>query len=653
MKKVILKQLCLRNFRGIKNLELNFSDRENFIFGDNGLGKSTVFDAYCWLLFGKDAQDRKDYNIRPIINGELLRRVDCEVSAILDIDGSETELKRVFKEKWVKPRGEIEEVFKGNETETFWNNVPINVSEYQKKINEIIDEVIFKMLSIVHFFPTLDWKVQREFLFQMAGTLSDAEIAQGNEDFTKLIDKISGKSLSDFKKEISAQKRKLKENIAQIQPRIDQTQKLIPEKIDFSQVEKEIDVLKQKVNDIDNAISNKAEALRQRFEEIKHKQEYINELKQEQQNILFNAELKEREKTFELEKQRQIVENSIKALQKSCEDDQFNLKSFNSKLSDYKIRLQTRKNEIIALRKEWVDENAKEYDGSDTCPVCGQNMPKEMMENSIKLFTEAKMKKLSEISQRGKGIDAEIKELENEIENIQIKIYSLTEDILEKEKEIADLKDHLALIPVITKIQVLQDEIPEYKELQEKIEQAESGIKQISEDPDVADLKNKKIEFLNHIRELEIRLHDRYLIHAYENEIKELEKRGKELAQQLADIEKEEYIIQQFTKKKIDECEKRINSLFSIVKFKLFDYTIDGNEIETCIPLVNGIPYGVANNAGQVNAGLDIIKTLQRFYGIQLPIFCDGAESVNHYIEMDCQMIFLKVTLDKTLTLKN
>jgi hypothetical protein len=89
------------------------------------------------------------------------------------------------------------------------------------------------------------------------------------------------------------------------------------------------------------------------------------------------------------------------------------------------------------------------------------------------------------------------------------------------------------------------------------------------------------------------------------------------------------------------------------VKFKLFDYTIDGNEIETCIPLVNGIPYGVANNAGQVNAGLDIIKTLQRFYGIQLPIFCDEAESVNHYTEMDCQMIFLKVTLDKTLTLKN
>ena len=124
------------------------------------------------------------------------------------------------------------------------------------------------------------------------------------------------------------------------------------------------------------------------------------------------------------------------------------------------------------------------------------------------------------------------------------------------------------------------------------------------------------------------------------------------MAQQIADVEREEYTIEQFTKTKIDECEKRINAMFKFVSFKLYDYTFDGNAVETCVPLVDGVPYGSANTAGQVNAGLDIINTLCRHYSICAPIFIDGRESVNEIIPTESQIINLVVTKDNKLTIQ-
>ena len=135
-------------------------------------------------------------------------------------------------------------------------------------------------------------------------------------------------------------------------------------------------------------------------------------------------------------------------------------------------------------------------------------------------------------------------------------------------------------------------------------------------------------------------------------EIKKLQARGKELAQLISDIERREYTAAQFSKKRIEDCETRINSMFQLVLFQLFDYTQDGNEFETCVPVVNGVPYAVANTASQLNAGLDIINTLCRYNKVSAPIFCDGAESVNSYIPTNSQMIFLRVTTDKQLVIK-
>ena len=185
-----------------------------------------------------------------------------------------------------------------------------------------------------------------------------------------------------------------------------------------------------------------------------------------------------------------------------------------------------------------------------------------------------------------------------------------------------------------------------------QIEEAQAAVATTTAAPDDSEHQAKKKELTDRRDALKKRLFARDEIARAEKEIEELTEKGKRLAQQIADLEKEEYTIQEFTRTKIRECESRINGLFHNVTFRLFDKTYEGNTYETCILLVDGVPFGAANTAGQVNAGLDIINTLCRFYGICAPIFIDNRESVNNLIHTESQIINLVVTTDNKLTIE-
>lgn len=235
MKKVILESLTLVNWRGAKERTTNFNADVTTIMGTNGLGKSRHFDAFIWLLFGKDSKDRKDFEIKSNDeNGNPLQKCECSVTGVLNVDGERLTIKRSFVEDWVKPKGQTEQVFKGNHTECTWNDTPVRVTDYQARIKDIIDETVFKMITNPLFFVNMPWKNQREQLFLLAGTINDSDIASKNPDFAALLDKISGKSLADFKTELAARKKRLKIELDNIQPRIDQTQKMMPEQQDWA-----------------------------------------------------------------------------------------------------------------------------------------------------------------------------------------------------------------------------------------------------------------------------------------------------------------------------------------------------------------------------------------------------------------------------------
>lgn len=656
MKKVILKSLTLTNWRGERSRTTQFDPVSTTISGGNGLGKSRHFDAFMWLLFGKDKEDRKDFNIKTVVDGQPLMKTECEVIGVLDVDGEEITLRRAFVEDWVKPRGQVEQVFKGNKTECYWNDTPVSVTEYQKRVNTIIDDSVFKMVTNPLFFASMPWKNQREQLFQLAGTVTDHEIAAGNVDFSALLDKISGKSLTDFKRELSARKKRLKADLAEIQPRIDQTQRLMPEMTDFATLEEEIARIEAEIEKVDKAMNDVTERVRLQYEAVQERQSKINTLKTQRQQIVFDAQSKAREEAFNANANRREAETKVKDVERNSESLKREIQSY----EEEKARLEKQIADLVsksdALREEWYKENKTTYNGETKCSCCGQELPDAIKAEALEHFNKHKQSRLDEITSKGKGYKEQIETLNSRIQKLEVDIVAANGKYNASNAELGLLQKEFESLSEVKQAEVNPENIKEYSDLTKQITDLEATLEDGAEKVDTSEYQAHKKELSSKRDEIKARLADRERIEDFKRQIADLEAKGKDLAQQIADAEREEYTVQQFTKAKIDECEKRINGLFTMVTFRLFEYTIEDakkeNPIETCVPLVDGVPFTVANTASQVNAGLDIINALTSFYGVKAPIFIDNRESVNEIIPTQSQVINLVVTNDKQLVIK-
>ena len=656
--KIILLSITLRNWRGEKERTTTFNtEGQTIICGDNGLGKSRHFDAFCWLLFGKDSLDRKDFELRTYDEQHnVLHHCECSVEAVLSKAGEVHTLKREYKEKWVKPRGQVEEVFSGNVTECTWNGVPLKVNEFNARVSELlINETVFKMITNPRFFTEkMKWQQQRELLLQMAGAKSDKEIAANNEDFKVLLDTLNGKSLTDFRKELSVKKKRFKGELLEIQPRIDQTQKMMPEiedwnalSIQIEQAETELATLSEQSVSLQKRNDAKVEHDKQIAKQIYDLEMQRQKLEQEELTRLRVA-------TDDKNKERKRIEAILKEANEKLTQHSIERKRDADQRVSLNKRIEELNDKLNLLRNQWKSINASEYTDSDICPCCGQRLPEEKIAEAYNLFVNNKTEQLRLNNEEGKALVAQRDQYTEQL--------SLIKEDATHEEAINAIKQHIAenyellskhpLVQAPTSIDSPTTEMLEIDKQLSELKAQMQGANNTIDDDNVLNIEERRSTLNREIAELKSRMKKRVEIDKAKEEISRLEEAGRELSQFIANIEKQEYTATQFTKKKIEDCEERINSMFSIVKFQLFDYTQEGNEFEVCTPIVNGTPYAVANTASQVNAGLDIINTLCKFNNICAPVFIDGAESVNHYIDIPSQMILLQVTKDKQLVIK-
>ena len=653
MKKVILKSLTLCNFKGEQSRTTHFNADVTRISGGNGLGKSRHFDAFMWLLFGKDVQDRKDYEVRTHnADGSLLHEVECSVTGVLDIDGQVVTLKRESVEEWVKPRGQVDRVLKGTHNECWWNESPVKVNEFNNRVAAILEPSLFKMITNPLFFATMDWKLQRAQLFQLAGTITDAQIAAKNPEFALLLDKLTGKSLADFKAEIAAKKKRLQKEASEIQRRIDPTEKMKPGEDDFAAIEAEIAEVDKAIADIDKILSDNAARIRAEYQAEQAKQARVNALTTQRDELVRNAQQAAKNAAFEANATRRELESGIASKKRELSAMERTLRTLVVTCDRYAADVAAFEDEVEKKRGEWYAENAKAYSGDDICHHCGQVLPKEMRDKNLADFIETQKAKKAAIQAEGKDLAQRLASRKKSHEDTAKEVADQEAAIAKIKAEIESLSTRLAGMPETTAASVVPEEVAGYADLTKQIEEARATLSSSTATPDDSEHQEKK-KSLNARRDaLNKRLAARDEIARCAKEIESLTEKGKTLSQQIADLEKEEYVVQEFTRTKIDECESRINGLFHNVTFRLFDKTFEGNTYETCIPLVGGVPFGAANTAGQVNAGLDIINTLCRFHGICAPIFIDNRESVNNLIPTESQIINLVVTNNNKLTIE-
>lgn len=270
MRTIKLKSLSLVNFKGVRSFDVSFDSDVVTITGGNATGKTTLYDAYLWLLFGKDSAGRGDgnggFNVKTLDkNGKPIYRLEHSVTGVFDVDGREIKLQRCLVEKWNKVNGTTDEVMK-DETQFFINDVRCGTKkEYQAEISEIIPEDVFRLITNPFAFNALKPEIQKGMLMEMAGTITNEEVAVLDDSFVALLEELDGKPLVTFLKELSAKKKACKDVLAVIPSNIDTAQRLCPTSENWEEIEAELESKKKLLADVDAKITDKSKASEEEY----------------------------------------------------------------------------------------------------------------------------------------------------------------------------------------------------------------------------------------------------------------------------------------------------------------------------------------------------------------------------------------------------
>lgn len=641
MKDIRIKQLALENFKCHKSLVLNFEGNNASIYGDNATGKTSIYDALTWLLFGKDSKGNgeKAIEIKPLNEfGEVRDHLaETAVEAVLLVDHEEITLRRVQKEVWTTKRGSVEPTYDGNASEYYIDGVPCKKYVFAEKIDEIIDEDTFRLLtSVTHFADGISWQERREVLFRVAGVMDDAQIMATDEHFAPLIESMGRLSVDDYKKKLSADRRGFIGAKTEIPARISECQKTIEdvEMLDFSSARKQLSELNAEKERIDAQIVSieNNNAIETKKIEIREARLRLSQLEGENANYRASQNA-----SFDLGK----LKSELAVAKGSLEKKRMALTQESKLLDRYERG-------IVESRNAWIASNKETFTDKE-CPTCGQSLPAEQQRKAHEAFETTKREKLSLIEAQaneyksGKAAtEARIDAFQKEIESLESSIADIDSNIKAAENarvEIHDLADYAQRKAIIDKeLDVLNGELHDLSqsvfEIKERLQRERDAVaKEIQEQNAII----SKESLLDYSRK----------------RIEELQEDAQNAIACLDAIERMLFLIEEYTRYKTQFVEDSINSMFRIARFRLFREQANGGIEDRCDVVYEGVPYININSGAKINVGVDIINTLSKAYGVTVPLFVDNAESVTKLEEAEGQIIRLVVSeKDKELKVR-
>lgn len=636
--KPTIKSMHIENFKGVKNATYQFDGKNVSVIGQNATGKTTIADSLWWLLFNKDSAGNERFSIRPLdSDGKQIDNVEICVSAVLDIDGEEMELKKVQKQKWVKQRSSSATTLQGNVNSYEIDGYPKSEKEYKECVAGISEEELFKILTNPFYLPSLKWNEQRSRIIVLADDIPDVEVARQNGKFTGLLSDLEkAKSMDDIKKKYQKALNEWKKKQAELPVRIDEAEK---QKVDIDVAE--LELLKNSLNE--QIAENKAKQgdISKEFEEQQKASDGIFELKFELNDL-------QRKANEENNKKRNDIENFIFVDETSKRNLERKIKELEETIN-FGERVINGDNSLKECQKEYTEAKNREFDeNSLICSYCGQEYPTEKKEQLRAKFQNDKEEELKRITEKGNAVSERRKRAKEELEKHKGELKKLKDELDGIERLILDRKKQLSELPESIDISGR----PEVQEIQRQIAEKEQAMnKGNSAEKIRQQLKDEENDLRNKVYSVDCKLVSAQKNTEIDDRIAELQTEQREVAQKVADQEKMLYLLEEFIRFKMDRVSDTINQKLDGIRVKLFENQINGGVKECCELTYDGVPYGSLNNGHRIVAGLKIIKTLQEHYGIYLPVFTDNAESINDFNlpQMNCQMITLSVTDDKEL----
>lgn len=642
-----INSIRLRNFKNTADSTYRFDGKNASVYGTNASGKTTIYDAFTWVLFDKNSLGATAFDMKPV----GLVKPEVEVTLALSVDGREIELKKVLTEKWTKKRGEEFETLTGNESRFWINGIEKKQGDYKAFLDAIISEKDFRMLTSAEYFLGLKKPEMRNVLVNMAGGVSDMDIAGDDAQLISLVHLMQDKGYS------SEDLLKLcKQNIAlynteqqSIGPRIDEVRRMMPVEADYSQLEAGLATAKDYIKQIDERLSSSrtaaAEANRKHLDVVvlKNKIDAYARQKIDEANKEFYA------RKVRIQQAASAIQTAVAKVNPSAIESLTvqleERRKAHKELSDEYIRLFADRKAEADTMPEKLDDNAL------TCDKCGQTLPQDQIEvvqdTALRLWQNKKDANLKALDTKLNAVIARGQTVKDMIKVMEERLAKAVEEQEVAKREVELAKQYYLEISTENTQQEPLKEIdltgdPVYDEMNERLKALESSITAPEDKTD--NLLASKAKLESQVQEIVKRLNGREEREKGLNRVEELTARGQQLSGMVAFEKSRQFQVERFIRAKAERLESRINSMFDNISFRLFDIQINGAIVDDCEPLIKNVTYKDASNSERIRANLDIVKAMQTAQGHTVVCWIDNAEAATYLRSMSCQLIRLVVS---------
>ena len=594
MNRVILKEIALTNFKGIASAKITFDEKQTKLFGENGSGKTTIQNAFKWVLLQNVA------DVLPMLNNKEIPNLVTSVEAILEINGFEYKLSRTSKGKYQlsQETGKMNKIT--NENSYKIDDIELKEKDYKAKLADLLGSGAFENLQILtdkDFFNTdttnFKWTDRRKFLFDMCGVKDAVQDIISKDKYNDIKEYIiKGYATSDIKSMLAKEKKGYKSTQDKNNILIEQKTKEITElsTIDFEEIEKELKTAKSKLNKILSSSKKENQA------------EQINEL--QNQLIKLNKE------KAQLEMKDINEQNALRTFMNTTYNECQNLK----------LQYQVEEDKLHDLLNNQTDTEIK-----TECPYCGTP------------YTEEYIKELQEKAQ------SKIEESDRQVEKQTGIVRDIQEKYNSKKVQFEQTKEKLDNFKPSAEIKEVQDRI---LSTQEALQSAKAT--------ELTNLSNEQRTALEtQISGLERELAKSTFIEKAKLDIHTWKNQNKEVADKIIAVEKKERSLADYVKEQTDTIVETINSRFSNgISWALYKETYkngEGGIEEDCICMYNKKRHSSLSMGEKNKANLEVIKVLQDYYGVKLPLFADNSETTTINYDVDTQIIELYAQKGKKL----
>ena len=631
-----LKKLILENFMCYALKEIDFSDFTK-ISAMNGMGKSTIANAYMWLFFNCDYELRDNQTVRREVDGKTIDDTDVSVTAVIDMDGKDITAKKVQKRTYSKDGTSYKD-----DNKYFINDVPKTLKDFNAYFE--LDMNVWKMCTSVNAFLSQKPADMRSYLFSLVSELTDVQVANSNKELKELVPLLEKYKAEELLAMNKATKSKVSKELPILDGQIKEKERDIQIKsdIDVSDLELLRNSLKDQIKDNTEKQTNADRMM----EECSKVQDEIMKLKFDLSGLQNKANEELISASAEISKTISDVMNIKRATE--------------TYISEAKRQIATCKDNVDILNRkrnsyaeEWKSVNSEQFNEDTTiCPTCGRKLATSKITSLRNDFESNKKSRLDDITSKGMDCKSQIDKNNDRINELEVELDKLQIQLDEADNRIEELNKKADSQPTFVDI----SDTEEYKDIQDKIAEKEEYANKLSSGDIRAELKAQENDLRQQLSDCEGEIAKSDTT-ADEERLSELKKKKLDMEQSKTDCEKILDLLDELDKTKNELLTDQINSHFSLVRWKLFDNAKNGNYKSVCIPMVDGksILTTMSNKGNRILGRIDICKSIQKISGINCPIWLDDTENLDTVNQsrvadmVDSQLIMLLVNDSKEL----